>query len=74
VVDTFDAMTSDRPYRPAMTIGAATGEVRRYSGRQFDPRVAEAFLAIPFGAWEEIRERVHRRVTNLDEQVRRALR
>jgi HD-GYP domain-containing protein (c-di-GMP phosphodiesterase class II) len=74
VVDTFDAMTSDRPYRPAMSIREATEEVRRYSGKQFDPRVAEAFLAVPSDTWEEIRERVHRRVTKPEEQVRRALR
>jgi len=57
VVDTFDAMTSDRPYRKALSIRAARDEVRRVAGTQFDPRVAETFLAIPEDSWVEIRER-----------------
>jgi len=73
VVDTFDAMTSDRPYRPALSIEKAVEEVRTFSGTQFDPTVADAFLTIPIDTWNEIRERVHRQVMDLDEQVRRAL-
>jgi putative nucleotidyltransferase with HDIG domain len=73
VVDTFDAMTSDRPYRPALSIERAVEEVRTFSGTQFDPRVADAFLSIPVEAWNEIRQRVHEQVMDLDEQVRRAL-
>jgi putative nucleotidyltransferase with HDIG domain len=60
VVDTFDAMTSDRPYRAALTIQDARDEIQRFSGRQFDPRVAEAFLAIDVEVWKTIRERAHR--------------
>ncbi|HKQ63133.1 MAG TPA: HD domain-containing phosphohydrolase [Candidatus Polarisedimenticolaceae bacterium] len=74
VVDTFDAMTSDRPYRAALSIQTARDEIRAWSGRQFDPRVAEAFLGIEEQAWNEIRERVHREVTALEDQVRRVLR
>jgi HD-GYP domain-containing protein (c-di-GMP phosphodiesterase class II) len=48
VVDSFDAMTSDRPYRPAMPAEQAIEEVDRCAGAQFDPDVAAAFLA----AWE----------------------
>jgi putative two-component system response regulator len=44
VADAFDAMTSDRPYRSAMSVGEALDEVRRYSGTQFDPVVTKAFL------------------------------
>jgi response regulator RpfG family c-di-GMP phosphodiesterase len=62
VVDTFDAMTSDRPYRKALTIGRAREEVRLFAGKQFDPRVAEVFLSVPEATWKEIRERVHREV------------
>jgi response regulator RpfG family c-di-GMP phosphodiesterase len=47
IADTYDAMTSDRPYRKRNTPEAAQAEVRRCSGTQFDPRCAEAFLAIP---------------------------
>jgi ribonuclease P protein subunit RPR2 len=43
VVDAFDAMTSDRPYRKAMSLDRAVDEVRQSSGRQFDPEVVEAF-------------------------------
>jgi HD-GYP domain-containing protein (c-di-GMP phosphodiesterase class II) len=48
VVDCYDAMTSDRPYRSALPPEEAAGEVDRCSGTQFDPDVAVAFLA----AWE----------------------
>ncbi len=73
VVDTFDAMTSDRPYRAALSIEAAREEVRRCSGTQFDPEVAEAFLSIDAARWREIRERVHREMVDLEERVRRAM-
>jgi HD-GYP domain-containing protein (c-di-GMP phosphodiesterase class II) len=73
VVDTFDAMTSDRPYRKALTIDDARNEIEEWSGRQFDPDVAAAFLSLPADAWREVRERVHHEVTALEEQVRRVL-
>lgn len=44
VADTVDAMLSDRPYRGALTVGAVRAELRRYSGRQFDPVIVEKFL------------------------------
>jgi HD-GYP domain-containing protein (c-di-GMP phosphodiesterase class II) len=43
VADAFDAMTSDRPYRRAMSAEAAIEEVRRNAGGQFDPNVVAAF-------------------------------
>jgi HD-GYP domain-containing protein (c-di-GMP phosphodiesterase class II) len=46
VADAFDAMTSDRPYRPAMPVEEALQEIRRCTGTQFDPAVAGAFLKI----------------------------
>jgi putative nucleotidyltransferase with HDIG domain len=46
IADAFDAMTSDRPYRPAMPVEEARQEIRRCSGTQFDPVVAGAFLKI----------------------------
>lgn len=45
VADTFDAMTSDRPYRVAMSREAALEEIERNSGRQFCPKVVEAFVS-----------------------------
>jgi HD-GYP domain-containing protein (c-di-GMP phosphodiesterase class II) len=43
--DAFHAMTSERPYRPAMAAADACAELRRNAGTQFDPTVAEALLA-----------------------------
>jgi HD-GYP domain-containing protein (c-di-GMP phosphodiesterase class II) len=44
VVDAYDAMTSDRPYRQAMPHEAAMEEIRAMAGSQFDPTVVEAFV------------------------------
>jgi response regulator RpfG family c-di-GMP phosphodiesterase len=44
VADTFDAMTSERPYRPGVPLQATIAELRRCSGAQFDPDVVDAFL------------------------------
>ncbi|MGP8080226.1 MAG: HD domain-containing phosphohydrolase [Dehalococcoidales bacterium] len=44
VADAFDAMTSDRPYRPAIPVEEAWHEIKRCSGTQFDPVVVNAFL------------------------------
>jgi putative two-component system response regulator len=46
VADSFDAMTSDRPYRPAMTASKAVAEIKKCAGTQFDPVVVKAFLKI----------------------------
>lgn len=46
VVDAFDAMTTDRPYRPGRSVAEAARELESEAGRQFDPRVVEAFLAV----------------------------
>jgi putative nucleotidyltransferase with HDIG domain len=46
VADSFDAMTSDRPYRRAMSLEEARCEVTRCRGSQFDPEVVDAFLRI----------------------------
>ncbi len=43
VADAFDAMTSDRVYRPAMPAEAAFAELRKGSGTQFDPQIVELF-------------------------------
>lgn len=44
LADAFDAMTSDRVYRKAMSVEEAVEEIKRNSGTQFDPFVVEAFL------------------------------
>jgi putative nucleotidyltransferase with HDIG domain len=58
IVDTFDSMTSDRPYRKALTTLDSLNEIMRCSGSQFDPRVVEAFLDI-YETWVNERERLH---------------
>jgi HD-GYP domain-containing protein (c-di-GMP phosphodiesterase class II) len=45
VADAYDAMTSDRPYRAALSPEIALAELRRGAGRQFDPDLVEAFIA-----------------------------
>jgi putative nucleotidyltransferase with HDIG domain len=60
VVDTYDAITSDRPYRRARGHQAALAELERVAGQQLDPRVVEAFLAIPEVEVRSLRERCKR--------------
>ena len=47
VADTFDAMTSRRPYREALSLEEAISEIRQCAGTQFDPAVVAAFLKAP---------------------------
>jgi putative nucleotidyltransferase with HDIG domain len=51
VADAFDAMTSDRPYRRALSHAEALAEVERCAGTQFDPAIARLFLEL-FGDTE----------------------
>ncbi len=46
VVDTFDAMTNDRPYRRALPVLHALAEIERQAGRQFDPDIVGEFVAL----------------------------
>ncbi|HEX8499075.1 MAG TPA: HD domain-containing phosphohydrolase [Pyrinomonadaceae bacterium] len=57
VADAFDAITSDRVYRAGRSYGEALSELDAHAGRQFDPRVVEAFRRVPAEEWEEIRRR-----------------
>jgi diguanylate cyclase (GGDEF)-like protein len=61
VCDAFDAMTTDRPYQPAVPLDEALAELRRCAGTQFDPNVVEIF--------SQEAEAVHRELTarRLDE-------
>ena len=55
IADALDAMTSDKPYRAAMTFAVAAEEIQRNAGKQFDPKVVEQFLTVDVGVWETIR-------------------
>ena len=58
VADTYDAITSDRPYRRAAPHDAAVAEIRRVAGTQLDPDVVEAFCRLPESEWTAIRAEV----------------
>ena len=49
VADSFDAMTTERPFRPALSREEALAEIERNSGTQFHPAVAKAFVAVEQG-------------------------
>jgi ribonuclease P protein subunit RPR2 len=55
VADSFDAMTSDRPYRAALSVEPALTEIGSMAGSQFDPTVVAAFLTIGPGLAERLR-------------------
>ena len=63
VADTFDAITSDRPYRAAQSISAARREIQKHSGLQFDPVVVETFMSISEELWQELREEIDAKTT-----------
>ena len=58
IADTFDAITSDRPYRAAQSIPAGRREIERHSGRQFDPEIVQTFLSISERIWEDLRNEI----------------
>lgn len=58
VADTFDAITSDRIYRPAQSFDAARVEIGKWAGRQFDPEIVRVFLAMPDKIWEDLRKEI----------------
>ena len=44
IADTFDAMTTDRPYRNGLPFDVAYAELKKFAGRQFDPQLVKIFL------------------------------
>lgn len=62
VVDTFDALTSRRPYRSPLSMVRACEQVWSESGTHFDPWVVDAFLAIPPAEWEQLRFSITRKM------------
>jgi HD-GYP domain-containing protein (c-di-GMP phosphodiesterase class II) len=58
VADSLDAMTTDRPYRSAMSLAVAIDEIQRNSRSQFDPDVVEAFMgALSDPVFDELKQR-----------------
>ena len=84
VADAFDAITSDRVYRRGKSYEAAAQELDDWAGRQFDPKVVEAFHRVPKEDWEalhrqslmpkkdqfDVRELVHASESRLEAAVR----
>src|SRR5437899_291914 len=62
VADTLDAITSDRPYRPAQSLSAAREEIKRWAGRQFDTEVVRKFLEMPGSIWEDLRKEIDSKI------------
>ena len=56
VADAFDAITSNRVYRKGKPYQAAAQELDDWAGKQFDPKVVEAFHRVPPEDWEELHE------------------
>ncbi len=54
VADTYDAMTSKRPYRDALPLDVVIEEIRKNSGTQFDPEIADVFLDLLENHYDEV--------------------
>ena len=59
VADTFDAITSDRPYRAAQSISSARREIEKNMGTQFDPKVVKIFLSLTDDFWVQLRNQIN---------------
>lgn len=62
LADTFDAMSSDRSYRSAMTRDKVINEIRQCSGSQFDAELADIFVSLNFEAYDKLISQQERRL------------
>jgi putative nucleotidyltransferase with HDIG domain len=69
IVDTLDAMTVKRAYRPAQTFQAACQEIKDWSGRQFDPQIVKVFLEIPENIWEDLRRDIDAQIMRFPQHL-----
>jgi HD-GYP domain-containing protein (c-di-GMP phosphodiesterase class II) len=69
VADSFDAITSDRPYRRASPFDAGRETIQREAGRLFDPQIVSVFLSIPAETWSRI-AREQRQMAALPSRLR----
>jgi len=60
VADTVDAMTSNRPYRSALSFEETEEEIRRGSGSRYDSQVANVFLSVRIENWKAMRRSIDR--------------
>ena len=65
ITDTFDAITSIRPYRMPMSVEEACNYIQSERGRQYDPEIVDMFTALPPSQWQEV-QRVARASTALN--------
>ncbi len=56
IVDVYDALSSERPYKKAMLHEEAVGVIAGEAGKQFDPELVERFLDVPFAQWRALAE------------------
>jgi HD-GYP domain-containing protein (c-di-GMP phosphodiesterase class II) len=70
VADAFDAITSDRVYRKGKPYRAAAEELDAWAGKQFDPKVVEAFHRVPEQDWEDLRDQS---LIRKEDEVRRMI-
>ncbi len=54
ITDTFDALTSIRPYRTPMSFQDACDYIQSERGRHFDPHIVDMFTALPASQWQEV--------------------
>lgn len=66
VADTLDAMTSERPYRKALSFEIASEELVKFRGIQFDPHVVDAFLSVGLDFWKQERIDIDKSIDKLD--------
>ena len=57
VADVFDALTTNRPYRPSLSYREAAEFIAGKKGSHFDPAMVDVFLAVPYRVWEEAASR-----------------
>jgi len=62
VANTLDSITNDLPYRQKQSFQAAREEIKKWSGRQFDPDVVKVFLEMPEQIWEDISKDIRSRL------------
>jgi len=69
IADTLDAMRTTRRYRPAQTFPAVREEIKKYSGRQFDPSIVAVFLEIPESVWDDLRKEIAGQIMNFPQHL-----